>query len=56
MARFNNQAALKTLAKVDYESDFWAAYLYYQCKLWLKQPEGVAEFIQDVQLLLKNKA
>ncbi|MBK8454467.1 MAG: tetratricopeptide repeat protein [Thiofilum sp.] len=56
MARFNNQAALKTLAKVDYESDFWAAYLYYQCKLWLKQPEGVAEFIQDVQLLLKKQS
>lgn len=55
MARFNNQAALKALAKVDYESDFWAAYLYYQCKLWLGQPEGVAEFIQDVQLLLKKQ-
>ncbi|WP_020560634.1 hypothetical protein [Thiofilum flexile] len=55
MARFKNQEALAALSKVDYESDFWAAYLYYQCKLWLKQPEGIIEFIDDVQLLLDNK-
>lgn len=54
MARFKIQAALNALKRVNYESDFWAAYLYYQCKLWLNQPEGVADFINDVKALLKN--
>lgn len=55
MARFQIEAALQVLDSIDYSGDFWAAYLYYQCKLWLKQPEGVAEFTTEAQTLLESQ-
>lgn len=56
MARFQIQQALNVLASVDYESDFWLAYLYHQCKLWLKQPEGISDFITEARQLLMTQS
>jgi len=46
MARFSIDKALDTLESVDSDSDFWASYMMWQCRLWTNQPGDIDEYIK----------